>query len=105
MFVVTITNVADLNQVDHAADKHRAWLDSHFADGVFVAAGRRVPRSGGVIIASGVDRHELDAIVSEDPFSLAGLARYNVVEFEADRAAPELRHLLPIAEPAGSIRH
>ncbi len=99
MFVVTITYVADLTEVDHALSGHAAWLDAHFADGVFVAAGRRLPRTGGVIIVTGVNRLELDAILSQDPFSREGLARYTVVEFEAQRIAPELRHLLPAAGP------
>lgn len=99
MFVVTLTYVADLSEVDHALAEHAAWLDGHFADGVFIAAGRRLPRTGGVIIATGVNRAELDAILTEDPFSQRGLARYTVVEFEAQRVAPALKTLLPAAKP------
>lgn len=99
MFVVTLTYVAELAEVDEALEEHGAWLDAHFADGVFLAAGRRIPRTGGVIIATAVNRAELDAILSEDPFSSRGLARYDVVEFEAQRVAPALKALLPAAKP------
>lgn len=92
MFIVTVTYVADLDQVDALIPAHREWLDGHYAAGRFVASGPQVPRTGGLIIARG-DRDELDSILATDPFSLAGVATYAVIEFTPVKTAPEFAGL------------
>lgn len=67
--MVTLTYLTDLARVDEALPDHLAWLDRQYADGVFLASGRRVPRTGGVILAGGVDRAELDRRLATDPFA------------------------------------
>jgi hypothetical protein len=49
-----------------------------------------VPRDGGIILASGIERNRLDAIIAEDPFAQQGLAHYEITEFKATRLAPGL---------------
>src|SRR5690349_19623601 len=88
MFVVTLTYVADISEVDAEEEAHLAWLDSQFADGVFVASGRRIPHHGGVILAVGVEREELNRRLSLDPYAEKLLADYTVVEFDPTRVAP-----------------
>jgi uncharacterized protein YciI len=97
MFVVTLTYVADIAEVDAENEGHVAWLDSQFADGVFLASGPRLPRHGGVILAAGIDREELNRRLSLDPFAEKCLADYTVIEFEASRVAPGMEKLLPDA--------
>lgn len=92
MFVVTLTYTAPLSAVDAHLDAHRAWLAEAYAAGVVVASGRRVPRVGGVILATG-DRAQLDQLLARDPFAQAGLATYDVVEFVVGAAAPDLQRL------------
>ncbi|MFI5954540.1 YciI family protein [Cryptosporangium sp. NPDC051539] len=87
MFVVTLTYVADISEVDAELDGHMAWLESQFTDGVFVASGPRVPRHGGVILAQGVDREELNRRLSLDPYAEKCLADYTVIEFDPTRVA------------------
>ena len=93
MFVVTLTYVADISEVDAEEPAHLAWLDSQFADGVFIAAGHRVPRHGGVIFADGVDREELNRRLTLDPWAEKCLADYTVVEFDPTRVAPGFEKL------------
>ena len=90
MYIVHLTYVAPLDQVDELAPRHMAWLEEHYAGGVFLASGRREPRTGGVIIAMPVPRAELDAILAGDPFGQAGVAEYEVVEFLPTTTAPAL---------------
>jgi uncharacterized protein YciI len=40
MYIVTLTYVADLTQIDSALLDPSAWLDTNYADGVFFAPGR-----------------------------------------------------------------
>ncbi|GAA3350404.1 YciI family protein [Amorphoplanes nipponensis] len=95
MFVVTLTYVADLAQVDDALPDHIAWLDRQYADGVFAASGPRIPRVGGVILARDLTREDLDRRLAADPFHQRGIAEYAVTEFAPSRAAEGLEPLLP----------
>ena len=94
MFVVTLTYAVEPARVQAASDAHLAWVDRQFDAGVFVASGRSVPRTGGVIMARGVSREELDRLLATDPFAEQALATYDVKEFEPRRAAPGLEGLL-----------
>ncbi|WP_118180831.1 YciI family protein [Paraburkholderia phosphatilytica] len=88
MYVVKLTYCAPLERVDAALEAHRAFLKRHFEAGVFLIAGPRIPREGGVILATGIDRAQLDAILATDPFAEQQLATYEITEFSAARLAP-----------------
>jgi uncharacterized protein YciI len=90
MFVIELTYRADLTEIDAAMKSHVAWLRRHYADGTFVASGRKIPRDGGIILATAPDRAALEAIVREDPFVSRGLADARVIEFRASQRAPDL---------------
>ena len=64
------------------------------ADGLFLASGRRIPRTGGVILAKCDSRETLQARLSQDPFQQLGLARTEIIPFEASMASPALQSLL-----------
>lgn len=95
MFVVTLTYRVDLKRIDEALEDHVAWLDQQYADGVFIASGRRVPRVGGVILARGLSPEDLEQRLASDPFNQRGLAEYAVTEFVPSRTAQGFEHLLP----------
>ncbi|MDP3773836.1 MAG: YciI family protein [Gemmatimonadales bacterium] len=50
-------------------------------EGVFQAWARRDPPTGGVLVAAAPDRASLEAIVAQDRYVRAGVARAEVVEF------------------------
>jgi uncharacterized protein YciI len=60
---------------------HREFLQERFASGLFVVSGRRVPWTGGVIVARGT-REDVEAAIAADPFTRAGVADTELVEFE-----------------------
>lgn len=93
MFVVLLRYVKPLESIDSLLPAHGEFLERHFAAGHFLAAGRRVPRSGGVILARALDRASLERILAEDPFAVHGAAEYEVLEFTASRTAPGLEAL------------
>lgn len=90
MFVVDLHYVAPLDQVDSAIPGHVEFLTKNYASGVFIASGRKVPRTGGVIIAVAESKEKLEAVLGEDPFQHLGLARYTVTEFIPSMLAPQL---------------
>jgi uncharacterized protein YciI len=81
MFVILLHYLKPLAEVDRFVDEHRAFLERHYAAGNFLLSGRQEPRSGGVIIARGETRAQIEAIVREDPFNREQIARYEIVEF------------------------
>jgi uncharacterized protein YciI len=90
MFVLELTYTAPLDAVDAVLAAHVGWLDEQYADGVFLASGRKDPRDGGIIIAVAEDRARIEAIVAGDPFVTAGVCAYRVTEFAATKTAPAL---------------
>ncbi|KVD34844.1 hypothetical protein WS89_02875 [Burkholderia sp. MSMB1072] len=87
MYVIDIHYTASLERIDDALERHRAYLQPQFDKGIFIAAGPKVPREGGMILAARIDRDALDAILETDPFVTEGLATYRVTEFRVTRAA------------------
>ncbi|KJY20699.1 MULTISPECIES: YciI family protein [Streptomyces] len=90
MFVMELTYTAPLEAVEDEMDAHIAWLDGHYASGVFLASGRKVPREGGLILARGVSRAEIESIAAEDPFAVAGVCEYRITEFIATKTSADL---------------
>ncbi len=90
MFIVELIYKADLAKIDGAMRTHMAYLKKHYAAGTFVVSGRKIPRDGGVILAVGKTRAEIEAIAKEDPFCKLGLAEFRIIEFRVSQRADDL---------------
>ncbi|MER7909569.1 MULTISPECIES: YciI family protein [unclassified Streptomyces] len=90
MFVLELTYTAPVERADALLDAHVEWLDAQYAAGVFLASGRKNPRDGGVILAAGVDRAEIERIAAADPFSTEGVCAYRITEFYATKTVDGL---------------
>ena len=90
MFVVELIYKADLAAIDAQMRPHMAYLKKHYAAGTFVVSGRKIPRDGGIIIAAGKSRPEIEAIVKEDPFVKLRLAEFRIIEFRASQRADDI---------------
>jgi len=87
MFVLLLTYTKPLVEVDALMRRHMAWLDAQYEAGRFVVSGRRIPRTGGVIVARGDDREEIEALAASDPFVKGGVATCEVIQFRASQTA------------------
>jgi uncharacterized protein YciI len=85
MFLLELTYTADLSKIDGAMKAHMRWLNAQYAAGYFLVSGRKIPRDGGIILATGTDRAAVEAIAAQDPFVAQGLATVRVVEFRASQ--------------------
>jgi len=88
VFVLLLTYVRPLPEVDALMREHMAWLQEGYAAGRFLVSGRQIPRTGGVILARGDDRYEIEALAATDPFVRGGVATCEVVQFRASQTAP-----------------
>jgi uncharacterized protein YciI len=94
MFILELTYTADLARIDAAMKAHMRWLNAHYAAGHFLVSGRKIPRDGGIIIAVGSSREEVEAMAAQDPFVSGGLATVRVIEFRASQKAASIDKLL-----------
>jgi len=90
MFVIELIYQADLAEIDAHMKAHVAFLDKYYAAGNFVVSGRKIPREGGIILAVGKSRAEIERIITEDPFHSHGLAEFRIIEFRASQRAKDV---------------
>jgi uncharacterized protein YciI len=91
--LVILTYTAPLDEVDALMQPHVDWLSRAFAEGVLLVAGRRMPRTGGVLLFRG-EEAAVAKVAATDPFVAGGVATAEVVAFNASMAAPGLEPLL-----------
>lgn len=90
MFVIELIYKVPLAQIDAAMPAHMKFLRAHYASGHFLVSGRKVPRDGGIILATGESREQIEAIARKDPFCAKGLAEVRVIEFRASQVAQDV---------------
>ena len=91
MFVIELVYKADLAEIDASMAAHMKFLRKHYAAGNFLVSGRKIPRDGGIILAVGDSRAEIEAIAREDPFVRKGLADVRVIEFRVSQRADDIQ--------------
>jgi uncharacterized protein YciI len=94
MFVIELIYKADLPQIDKHMTAHVAFLKKYYASGNFLVSGRKIPRDGGIILAVGKSRAQIQAIVEADPFVERGLADFRIIEFRPSQRADDIQKLL-----------
>jgi uncharacterized protein YciI len=67
------------------------FLKKYYAAGNFLISGRKIPRDGGIIVATGKSRDQIEAIIREDPFYQRGLADFRVIQFRASQRADDIQ--------------
>lgn len=95
MFIIELTYTAALSDIDAAMKAHMRYLKAHYASGHFLISGRKIPRDGGIILAVGKSREEIEAIAGQDPFVTKGLATARVIEFRASQRADGIDAKIP----------
>jgi uncharacterized protein YciI len=94
MFIVNLAYIVPLDQIDAAMVEHMKFLNKHYKANVFVASGRKVPRTGGIILVLAQSKAEVESIMAEDPFCIHKLAEFTITEFQTSQVHPDLKKLL-----------
>ncbi|SSC67032.1 YciI family protein [Ciceribacter selenitireducens] len=92
MFILSLTYVKPPEEADRLMEPHMEWVKQGYDTGMFLASGRKIPRTGGVILARG-ERADIEAFVAADPFSVHGVADYEITEVALTRTADGLDRL------------
>ena len=94
MFVIELAYKVPLAEIDRHMAAHVKFLKKYYASGHFLVSGRKIPRDGGIILAVGASREEIETIISEDPFHARNLADFRVIEFRASQRADDIQKLI-----------
>ena len=99
MFVIELSYKADLAEIDAHMTAHVKFLRKYYASGNFLVSGRKIPRDGGIILAVGKSRQQIETIVEEDPFHQRGLADFRIIEFRASQRADDIQKRIDASDP------
>jgi uncharacterized protein YciI len=94
MFIVDLHYIVPLEVLDSHMAEHVKFLQKYYKQNIFLTSGRKVPRTGGIILAMTDTRAELDAIIQEDPFYIHKLAQFTITEFLNSQMHPDLKKIL-----------
>ncbi len=98
MFIVQLTYKTSISEVDKYLQAHREFLDYYYKQGLLLASGPMKPRTGGIIIASTTDRKHLESILQKDPYFLAEITDYQLIEFTPVKHCEELNEIIDKTE-------
>jgi uncharacterized protein YciI len=91
MFVIELIYKVPLTTIDAHMTAHVKFLKKYYASGHFVVSGRKVPRDGGIILAVGESRADIERVMGEDPFVARQLADIRIIEFRASQKADDIQ--------------
>ena len=91
MFIIDLNYVAPLEKIDACMKEHMVFLNACYREGLFIASGRKIPRTGGIILARGSSKEAFEALMKNDPFVAEGLAEFNIIEFQASQSHPDFK--------------
>lgn len=87
MFIFSLTYVKPLSEVERLLPAHIQFLDEHYKKHLFMCSGRKIPRTGGIILCNCADMAEAKAIMEKDPFYKEGITRYDIIEFVPSKSS------------------
>ena len=93
MFIVSLTYICDLKEVDKILLKHIEYLKIQYEKGNFIASGRKIPRTGGIILSKIDNIEKLEEVLNQDPFKINNLAKYEIQEFIPSMTSQEFANL------------
>ncbi|QEL25634.1 hypothetical protein FQV39_25810 [Bosea sp. F3-2] len=94
MFVVALRFSANKAQAPALVEAHNEWIRRGFEDGVFLMTGSLKPGLGGMVLAHGVTRIDLETRVNSDPFVAENVVSAEILEIAPGRADERLAFLL-----------
>lgn len=94
MYIISLTYKVPLEEVDQHLENHIEYLNRQYDLGNFQASGRKVPRTGGIILSKISDKNKLLEIIEDDPFKKNNVADYDLIEFMPTKTSEELKVIM-----------
>ena len=88
--VLTSTYLQPLDVIGQTRPAHLEFIEGEVAAGRLLIGGRQESGVGGILVTGDISAEEVQSIVQRDPYTQAGVARYDVVSYNAVVRAPGL---------------
>jgi len=88
LFLINLTYIAPLEEVDRFIDAHCDMLDDLYRKKAIVFSGRKNPRTGGVMLLNVATRAAAEELIHADPFYQAKVAQYDIIDFTPTQYDP-----------------
>jgi uncharacterized protein YciI len=79
-FAVTYTFSVDPDEVNQIRPTHRLWLAERLAEGSLLASGPMVDRPAALLIFKSESIEELNDLLDQDPYEIAGVIGERTIE-------------------------
>ena len=94
MFLVDMVFI-DMDKItEELTGKHKRYLEKEYQSNKLMFGGRKVPRTGGILISKHATAEELKQVLDLDPFISSGAVSYTITEFIPVMASEEYAHIL-----------
>lgn len=92
MFIFNLTYIKPISEVEKFLPAHISYLEEHYRTRKFICSGRKVPRTGGIILCNCTTKQEAEQIAKQDIFFKEKIAQYEIVEFEPSKSLDSFKH-------------
>ncbi|HEU4609188.1 MAG TPA: YciI family protein [Chitinophagaceae bacterium] len=89
MYFIELTYKAAMQEIDKWLSLHKEYLTPFMQSGRIMLSGRKVPRTGGFILADFTSAAEVDEFILNDPFFKQQLADYKTMQLEPTGFGPQ----------------
>jgi len=79
---------------DKLTEQHRNYIAKEYLNNNLMFGGRKVPRTGGIILSKHQTKQQLINLLDADPFINTGVASYTITEFVPVMASEEFESIL-----------
>jgi len=94
MYLVDM-NFVDMTKITpELTEQHKRYLEQEYETNKLMFGGRKVPRTGGILISQHGSDHELKQVLSCDPFVKSGASTYTITEFIPVMASKEYENIV-----------
>ena len=99
MYIINLNYIVPLEKLDRHMTAHVKFLQTYYQKNIFLASGRKVPRTGGIILALAKSKETLEEIMGEDPFVTHNLAEFTITKFLTSQMHPTFKEVLSRISP------
>ncbi|MCB8963811.1 MAG: GTP cyclohydrolase [Bacteroidales bacterium] len=89
MYLVLVTYIKPIEEVEMHLANHRAFLDRFYTSGNLICSGPQNPRTGGLLLANFTNTDAVWEFIQKDPYHINGIAKYEVIEFNPVKYAKQ----------------
>ena len=83
-----------ISEVEKYLPAHINYLEEHYDTKDFICSGRKIPRTGGIILCNCNTKQDAERIIECDPFFQEKIAQYEIVEFIPSKSSESFKAII-----------